>query len=167
MRKYYLLPLRESRTPGLRLIKSYLHTRAAIHYNILMQRWLGRLKTWAERLEKEVVAIYYAYRDPRTPWYVRLFCGFIVLMTLSPIDLIPDFIPIFGYLDDALFLPLSIWLALKLIPKEVMDDSRQKATELQPSQLVDKRKSILLIVSIWMTFLVILSWVLYLIFWRK
>jgi len=132
-----------------------------------MRRWQNRLKSWAEHLEKEVVALYFAYRDARTPWYARYFCGFIVVMTISPIDLIPDFIPIFGYLDDALFLPLGIWLALKMIPAEVMDDSRQKAMDLQPSQLVDKRKSILLIVSIWITFLVILCWVLYLIFWRK
>lgn len=167
MKKYYLLPIRESRTPGLRLRESHLHTRAAIHYNILMQRWQDRLKSWAEHLEKEVVALFYAYRDQRTPWYARLFCGFIVVMTLSPIDLIPDFIPVLGYLDDALFLPLGIWLALKMIPTEVMADSRRKAFELQPSQLVDKRKSILLIAAIWITFLVILSWVLYLIFWRK
>jgi uncharacterized membrane protein YkvA (DUF1232 family) len=132
-----------------------------------MQRWLDRLKSWAERLEKEVVALYYAYRDPRTPWYARLFCGLIVVMTLSPIDLIPDFIPILGYLDDAVFLPLGIWLALKMIPTEVMDDSRQKAMEIQPAQLVDKRKSILLIVGLWIIFLVVLSWVLYLIIWRK
>lgn len=167
MKKYYPLPIRESRTPWLRLRESYLHTRATIHYNILMQRWQDRLKSWAEHLEKEVVALFYAYRDQRTPWYARLFCGFIVVMTLSPIDLIPDFIPVLGYLDDALFLPLGIWLALKMIPTEVMADSRRKAFELQPSQLVDKRKSILLIVAIWITFLVILSWVLYLIFWRK
>lgn len=167
MKKYYLLPIRESRTPRLRLRKSNLHTRAAIHYNILMQRWLDRLKSWAEHLEKEVFALYYAYRDPRTPWFARLFCSFIVVMTLSPIDLIPDFIPVFGYLDDALFVPLGIWLALKMIPKEVMDDSRRKAMELHPSQLVDKRKSILLIIAIWVTLLVIISLVLYLIFWRK
>jgi len=167
MKKYYLLPIRESRTPELRLIKSYLHTLAAIHYNILMQRWQDRLKSWAERLEKEVVALYYAYRDPRTPWYARLFCGFVVVMTLSPIDLIPDFIPVLGYLDDAVFLPLGIWLALKMIPTEVMADSRRKALELHPTQLVDKRKSVLLIATLWITFLVILSWVLYLIFWRK
>ncbi len=167
MKKYYLLPIRESRTPEPRLIKSNLHTRAAIYYNILMQRWQDRLKSWAEHLEKEVVALYYAYRDPRTPWFARLFCGFIVVMTLSPIDLIPDFIPVFGYLDDALFLPLGIWLALKMIPSEVMADSRRKALELQPSQLVDKRKSILLIVGIWITILMILSLVLYLIFRRK
>ena len=125
------------------------------------------MKSWAERLEKEVVALYYAYRDSRTPWYARLFCGFVVVMTLSPIDLIPDFIPVLGYLDDALFLPLGIWLALKMIPTEVLADSRRKALESQPSQLVDKRKSILLIAAIWISFLVILSWVLYLIFWRK
>jgi uncharacterized membrane protein YkvA (DUF1232 family) len=88
-------------------------------------------------------------------------------MTLSPIDLIPDFIPVLGYLDDALFLPLGIWLALKMIPKVVMEDSRQKAMVLQPSQLVDKRKSILLVIVIWGSLLVIITWLLYLIFWRK
>jgi uncharacterized membrane protein YkvA (DUF1232 family) len=132
-----------------------------------MQRWQDRLRSWAEHLEKEVVALYYAYRDPRTPWYARLFCGFIVVMTLSPIDLIPDFIPVFGYLDDALFVPLGIWLALKMIPTAVMDDSRRKAMELHPSHHVDKRNSILLVIVIWVTLLLILSWVLYLIFWRQ
>jgi uncharacterized membrane protein YkvA (DUF1232 family) len=132
-----------------------------------MRRWQNRLKSWAEHLEKEVVALYYAHRDARTPWYARYFCGLIVVMTISPIDLIPDFIPIFGYLDDALFLPLGIWLAIKMIPADVMEDSRRKAMELQPAQLVNKRKSILIIISIWVIGLVIMACLFYLIFGRK
>jgi len=132
-----------------------------------MQRLLNRLKTWAEQLEKEVVALYYAYRDPRTPWYARVFCVYIVTMTLSPIDLIPDFIPIFGYLDDAIFLPIGIWLAIKMIPAEVMVESRLKAATLIPHQLVDKRKSLLLISIIWIILIGILTGLLYLLFRRK
>jgi len=75
----------------------------------------------------ETYAIYLAYKDPRVPWYARLLIAFVVAHTFSPIDLIPDFIPILGYLDDLVIAPLGIALALKMIPQDVLAECREKA----------------------------------------
>ncbi|HLE91925.1 MAG TPA: YkvA family protein [Anaerolineales bacterium] len=88
---------------------------------------LERLKTRARALKTEAFAIYLAARDPRTPWYVKALIFFVVAHTFSPIDLIPDFIPILGYLDDLIITPGGIWLAVRLIPPEVMEDARSTA----------------------------------------
>lgn len=88
------------------------------------------VKSWqqaATQLKHETYAIYLAYKDPRTPWYARLFAALIVAYAFSPIDLIPDFIPVLGYLDDLLLIPLGIALVLRLIPDEVMLDCRQRS----------------------------------------
>jgi len=87
--------------------------------------WRERVRSW----KREGYALYYAARDPRTPWLVKLVAGAVVAYALSPIDLIPDFIPVIGYLDDLLLLPLGIWLALRLIPRPVMEDARRRAAE--------------------------------------
>ena len=90
-------------------------------------------ETWkrrARQLKAEIYALYLAYRDSRTPWYARLFAACVVAYAFSPIDLIPDFIPVLGYLDDLILIPLGIALALKMIPPQVMADSRVKAQEL-------------------------------------
>jgi uncharacterized membrane protein YkvA (DUF1232 family) len=89
---------------------------------------LNQLKTRARELKRETYAIYIAARDPRTPWYVKALIFFIVAHTFSPIDLIPDFIPILGYLDDLMITPGGIWLAVRLIPPEVLADARGTAT---------------------------------------
>ncbi len=73
--------------------------------------------------------MYLAYRDPRVPWYARLFAACVVAYAFSPIDLIPDPIPVLGYLDDLVLIPLGIWLVLKLIPPEVMVDCRARAQD--------------------------------------
>ena len=88
---------------------------------------LERLKTRARTLKREAYAIYIAARDPRTPWYVKALIFFVVAHTFSPIDLIPDFIPILGYLDDLIITPGGIWLAVRLIPPEVMAEARATA----------------------------------------
>ena len=88
---------------------------------------LHRLKARARELKQEVYVIYLAARDPRTPWYVRALIFFVVIHTLSPIDLIPDFIPVLGYLDDLIITPGGLWLAIRLIPPEVMADARTAA----------------------------------------
>lgn len=75
-------------------------------------------------LKQEALAVYLAAKDPRTPWYVRALVFFVVAHTFSPIDLIPDFIPILGYLDDLLITPSGLWLAVKLIPAEVLEEAR-------------------------------------------
>ena len=73
--------------------------------------------------------LWFAYRDPRTPWLAKIICMVAVAYALSPIDLIPDFIPVLGYLDDAILLPAFIWLAVRLLPAEVVSDCRAQAEE--------------------------------------
>ncbi len=88
---------------------------------------LDRLKTRARALKKEVYAVYIAARDPRTPWYAKALIFLIVAYALSPIDLIPDFVPILGYLDDLLIVPGGLWLAIRLIPPEALEEARATA----------------------------------------
>ena len=90
---------------------------------------LGRTRQRARRLKAEVYALYLAYRDPRVPWYARLFAAGVVAYAFSPIDLIPDFIPVIGFLDDLILVPLGILLALRMIPPPVMAECRQRAAE--------------------------------------
>ena len=79
---------------------------------------IDRLRDRAKKLKTETRALYLAGRDPRTPWYARLLAAVVVAYALSPIDLIPDFIPVLGYLDDLVLVPLGIALAIKMIPAE-------------------------------------------------
>ena len=94
-----------------------------MHKNGFLDFW----KKQARALKIQVMALYYAYGDRRTPWYARLFTGLIVAYAFSPIDLIPDFIPVLGYLDDLVIVPLGVLLALKMIPAQVMVECRAKA----------------------------------------
>ncbi|HEV7803044.1 MAG TPA: YkvA family protein [Burkholderiales bacterium] len=89
---------------------------------------IAKLKTEARRLKGEVLALYEAARHPGTPWYAKLFIVAIVAYALSPIDLIPDFIPVLGFLDEIILLPIGIALALKMIPVDVMAECRARAT---------------------------------------
>ena len=95
---------------------------------------LSRLKSRARALQTETYALYLAARDPRTPWIAKAVVFLVVAYALSPIDLIPDFIPILGYLDDLLIVPAGILLALRLIPGEVMEQSRQQARLAKPNK---------------------------------
>jgi uncharacterized membrane protein YkvA (DUF1232 family) len=90
------------------------------------------VESWKQRaasLKVELHAIYLAYKHPGVPWHARLFAGLVIAYALSPIDLIPDPIPVLGYLDDLVLVPLGLALALKMIPKEVMAECRGKAQE--------------------------------------
>ncbi len=89
---------------------------------------LERLKTRARALKKEVLAVYLAARDPRTPWYAKGLMLLIVAYALSPIDLIPDFVPVLGYLDDLIIIPGGIWLAIRMVPPEVLAEAREAAS---------------------------------------
>ena len=86
---------------------------------------LEQLKSRARALKNEALAVYLAAKDPRTPWYVKALVFFVVAHTFSPIDLIPDFIPILGYLDDLIITPGGLWLAVRLIPAEVLAEARE------------------------------------------
>src|ERR1700737_1118480 len=89
----------------------------------------SRMKTWARRLNRDGHAIYLASRDPRVPWYAKALAVAVAAYALSPIDLIPDFIPVVGYLDDLIIVPLGIWLVGSLTPDEVMAECRARADE--------------------------------------
>jgi uncharacterized membrane protein YkvA (DUF1232 family) len=86
-----------------------------------------RIKTWAKQLKRKVFILYFACKDTRTPWYAKGFAVCVVAYAFSPIDLIPDFIPIFGYLDDVILIPLGVAFALKMIPKSVIQECTLKA----------------------------------------
>ena len=90
---------------------------------------MSRLRRWAKVLKQQTFVVYFAARDPRTPWPARLLALAIAAYALSPIDLIPDFIPILGYLDDLIIVPLGVMLVLRLIPAEVLANSKTKASE--------------------------------------
>jgi uncharacterized membrane protein YkvA (DUF1232 family) len=90
---------------------------------------LERMEQWARRLKVEVAALWHAYRDPRTPWYAKAWAALVVAYALSPMDLIPDFIPVLGMLDDLLLVPLGVAVAIRLIPRQVMEESREKARQ--------------------------------------
>lgn len=109
---------------------------------------LERLRSRARSLKNEAYAIYLAARDPRTPWYAKALIFFVVAHTFSPIDLIPDFIPVLGYLDDLIITPGGIWLAVRLIPPEVLEEARATAA----TQGIDRRVGIVgagIILLIW------------------
>src|ERR1700716_3390965 len=86
-----------------------------------------RLKTWARSLKRDVHAGYLASRDPRVPWYAKLLAMGVAGYALSPIDLIPDFIPVLGYVDDLIIVPLGVWATISLIPADVMAECRAVA----------------------------------------
>lgn len=90
---------------------------------------IPRLKRWAQQLKAEVVTLWFAYRHPQTPWYAKWLAVAVVAYAFSPIDLIPDFIPVLGFLDDALLLPIGIWLTIKFIPRSVLEECRGQATQ--------------------------------------
>lgn len=117
---------------------------------------LERLKKAAKRLKAELLALGYAARDPRTPWYARAFALLVLAYALSPIDLIPDFIPVLGYLDDLLLLPAGLWLALRLIPPAVMADARAEAAR-HPHKLARSAWGLLLMLLIYAA-LIALAW---------
>ncbi|MBA4086815.1 MAG: hypothetical protein C0491_03300 [Novosphingobium sp.] len=107
---------------------------------------LQDLKAWARRIKRNVVALWLAARDPRVPMAAKVVAAIVAAYALSPIDLIPDFIPILGYLDDVILVPLGIALAVRMIPAPLMEDLRERAS------LVDKPRStvgLIAIVALW------------------
>lgn len=103
-------------------------------------------------MKAETYALYLAYRDPRVPLYAKLFAALVVGSAFSPIDLIPDFIPILGYLDDLLLVPLGVALAVRMIPKEVLSESRRGAREmLERGERPVGRAGTAVIIALWLT----------------
>ena len=112
-------------------------------------------KTKAKLLKVEVYALYLAYKDPRTPWYAKVTAAIVAGYAFSPIDLIPDPIPILGYLDDLVLLPLGVLLAVKLIPPQVLQDCRTQAQVLMAAGKPINKVAALVIVLIWLAAAVI------------
>lgn len=92
-------------------------------------RLVERIKAWARRLKLDVATLYFVCRHPGTPWHVKLLGVIVVAYALSPVDLIPDFIPVLGFVDEAILLPGLIWLGVRLTPDEVLLECRAKALE--------------------------------------
>jgi uncharacterized membrane protein YkvA (DUF1232 family) len=111
---------------------------------------LADLKHRARRLKAETVALYLAARDPRTPWYAKVLVAGIVAYAISPIDLIPDFVPVLGYLDDLILIPLGIALAIKLVPHSVLAECRARAQDTIQNGKPVSRFAGAVIVLIWL-----------------
>jgi uncharacterized membrane protein YkvA (DUF1232 family) len=107
-----------------------------------------RLKRWAGRLKVETYALYLAYRDPRVSWYARVFAALVVGYAFSPIDLIPDPIPVIGYLDDLILVPLGLALAIRMIPAEILAECREKARRLSKKPV--NRVAAVVVVAVWL-----------------
>lgn len=118
---------------------------------------LARIRIWARNLRRDSHAIYLASRDPRVPWYAKALAVAVAAYALSPIDLIPDFIPVVGYLDDLVIVPFGIWLVVSLIPDEVMAECRAKADEM--GQRPVSRAGMIAIIVVWIVAAAILGWI--------
>lgn len=118
---------------------------------------LDALKHRARQFKLEVKALALAYRDPRTPWYAKAFAGCVVAYALSPIDLIPDFIPVLGYLDDLILVPLGIALSIKMIPPAVLADCRARARQNEGPQKPVNRAVVAIVIAVWIFFLALIA----------
>jgi uncharacterized membrane protein YkvA (DUF1232 family) len=116
-----------------------------------------RVRSWAHALRRDAYAVYLAARSPDTPWYVKALAGVVAAYAFSPIDLIPDFIPVLGYLDDLILVPLGIWLVVALIPEPAMAGYRAKADELM-QRPHDGKIAAIAIVAIWIFGAAWLGW---------
>lgn len=120
---------------------------------------MRRLKEWARRLKVEVATLWYCTRHPRTPLIAKMVAVAVVAYAVSPIDLIPDFIPVLGYLDDLILLPIGIWLVLRLVPRDVLAECRKQAEHWQENDEARPRSYIAagIIIAFWLAVLV-LAW---------
>jgi uncharacterized membrane protein YkvA (DUF1232 family) len=121
-------------------------------------RALERLLRWATAIKQDVHALYLAAHDPRVPWYVKALAIGVAIYALSPIDLIPDFIPVLGLLDEAILLPLVIKLMVRLIPPEIMAEHRAKAAM---TQRRTSRAGAAIVIALWIGLAALLIWFLW------
>ena len=117
---------------------------------------LERAKQWARNIKRDVIALWIAARDPRVPWYAKALAMAVAAYALSPIDLIPDFIPVLGYLDDLLIVPLGILLVVLLIPAALMTEFRERAetVRIRPRSLI----AAAIIIMLWIAATALLVW---------
>jgi uncharacterized membrane protein YkvA (DUF1232 family) len=116
-----------------------------------------RLRQWAQATRRDLVALYLAARDPRVTWYAKVVAASVAAYAFSPIDLIPDFVPVLGYLDDVVIVPLGILLALKLVPADLMAELRTKA-ERRLDEIPVSRAGAAVTVAIWLLAAGTVSW---------
>ena len=90
---------------------------------------MSNLRAWAKALKRDIITLWFALKHPLTPWHARAFAAVLTAYAMSPIDLIPDFIPILGYLDDLIIVPVGVWLLLRMVPTQVLTDSKDQADE--------------------------------------
>ncbi|WFU46183.1 YkvA family protein [Sinorhizobium terangae] len=119
-------------------------------------QWLDRAKKWAKGIKRDVVVLWLAARDRRVPSYAKLAAGAVAAYALSPIDLIPDFVPVLGYLDDLVIVPIGIVAALKLIPTDVLTDLRIEATKRTERPV--SRGGLVAIIAIWLLLAALIVW---------
>jgi uncharacterized membrane protein YkvA (DUF1232 family) len=113
------------------------------------------LRAWASEVRRDVVALWIAARDPRVPWYAKAVAAAVAAYALSPIDLVPDFVPILGYLDDVIIVPAGIILAIRLIPTDLMAEFRAEATR---RERPTSRAGMAAIIAIWVAIAALLMW---------
>jgi uncharacterized membrane protein YkvA (DUF1232 family) len=118
--------------------------------------FLADVKSWAKRLKRDILALWLASRDRRVPWHAKLVAGSVAAYALSPIDLIPDFIPMLGYLDDLLIVPLGIVLAVRLVPGPLMAEFRSEAERW--AERPTSRTGLAFILAIWLCCLTFAVW---------
>ena len=121
---------------------------------------IKKLKNWAQLLKQDVLMLWFATKNPNTPWAPKSICILIVAYALSPIDLIPDFIPILGFVDDLLLLPILIWTATRLIPNFILQESRIQADQwlIQNQSKPKSHLGLLIVAAIWL----LMIWLAYL-----
>jgi uncharacterized membrane protein YkvA (DUF1232 family) len=129
-----------------------------------VEKMKDRLRDWARVIKSDVHALYLASRDPRVPWYAKVLAVAVADYALSPIDLIPDFVPVLGYLDDVILVPLGIVLVIRLIPPEIMAEHRELAAAAQ--ELPVSGTAAVVIASIWAASILLCVWLAYRLFAR-
>lgn len=110
---------------------------------------IQRCRKWAKALKKDIKAIYLAYKRPEVSWYAKLLAALVVGYAFSPIDLIPDFIPVLGYLDDLILIPAGIYLVVRLIPRDVMEECRAQAEDIFRNGKPNNWRAGGVIIAIW------------------
>jgi uncharacterized membrane protein YkvA (DUF1232 family) len=123
---------------------------------------IERAKQWARVVKRDVHALYLAGRDPRVPWYAKALALCVAGYALSPIDLIPDFVPVLGYLDDVILVPLGVLLVVKLIPQEIMAEHRALAAAAQDRPR--SRTAAIVIAMVWLVCMTLAGWLCYRLF---
>lgn len=122
----------------------------------MMGEWLTAAKRWAQSVKRDVVALWIAARDDRTPLMAKIVASAVAAYALSPVDLIPDFVPVLGYLDDLIIVPLGILIAIRLIPAPLMSEFRDMATE--RTQRPVSRSGLVAIVIVWLLAAALCLW---------